>query len=237
MMFKRSRPSDAVRWDNQTPTGPAAGAAPWWRTEPAAATGPAAPATGSHSAAHGAAAHTPSGGAGAKASGRAGRRAGAREGNDATAHPQPAAAGPSMTKPTGSASHAGPHADTPVLVGEDAGVGAEGGGADGADGAAGDGGRGWDGYLRSATAWGTTVISPPDIWSDDRPGLERVWAYATRGEWTTPGGVPRLLGRLYALGVAVPVTGVLYALAWLIERPARLIAVLVLLALTGLPPF
>jgi len=233
MMFKRSRPSDAVRWDDQTPTGGAAtggaatggaagGAAPWWRTDPTAATGPTAPgpAAGSHSAAHGAAPHTPADGAGAKASGRAGRRAGAREGNDAAARSQPgAAAGPSMTKPTGRPTGEGAQDD------------------DGADGSTDGGVPSWEGYLRSATGWGTAVICPPDIWSHDRPGLAQVWAYATRGEWTTPGGVPRLLGRLYALGVALPVTAVLYALAWLFERPARLIAVLVLLALTGLPPF
>ncbi|MCP2340187.1 hypothetical protein [Actinomadura rupiterrae] len=77
--------------------------------------------------------------------------------------------------------------------------------------------------------------TPPDIWSHDRPSLERVWAYAARGAWTTPSGALRWLGRLYAVPAAV-VIGLLYGLAWIVERPSRLIAALALLAVAGVWP-
>lgn len=206
-MFTR-RDADAARRDGQ-PTATGGKAAPWWRTDPAPAGQPAA--TVPHSAEpHGRAA----GDAGTTASGRAQGRAGAREGNDAAAQPQPhtAAAG----RPAGKAAET--DAD-----------------GTGADGDAGTGAGGWD--WAAARAWTTTAFCPPDIWANDLPSLSRLWAYASRGEWTTATGTPRLAGRVYALLVAVPVTGLLYALAWLVERPARLIVALTVLALCGLPPF
>jgi hypothetical protein len=88
-------------------------------------------------------------------------------------------------------------------------------------------------WLRNAAE----TFTPPDIWSKDRPSLSQVWAYAARGEWTGPDGAPRRAGQLYALGVALPAAVVAYALAWVFERPARLIAAAVLVAvLTQIPP-
>ncbi|MFC5186996.1 hypothetical protein [Actinomadura harenae] len=77
--------------------------------------------------------------------------------------------------------------------------------------------------------------TPPDIWSHDRPSLEHVWAYAARGPWTTPSGPLRWLGRAYAIPAAVLI-GLLYGLVWVVERPSRLIAALVLLAAAGAWP-
>ena len=74
-------------------------------------------------------------------------------------------------------------------------------------------------------------ISPPDIWSTARPPLRAVWAYAAHGDWTRESGAPRRAGQAYALLVGLPVVAVAYGVAWSAERPARLIALIVLLVL------
>lgn len=66
------------------------------------------------------------------------------------------------------------------------------------------------------------LIIPPDIWSDDRPGLRKLWLYGVYGRWTHADGFVRVAGAVYASVVAMPVTTVLYFLAWIFERPARL---------------
>lgn len=80
------------------------------------------------------------------------------------------------------------------------------------------------------------VFSPPDIWSQERPSLQQVWAYATRGGWTRPDGVPRRFGQVYAVVVAFPVAAVAYSLAWAAERGSRLVALIVLLVLLAQVP-
>lgn len=80
------------------------------------------------------------------------------------------------------------------------------------------------------------VWSPPDIWSQDRPSLRQVWAYAAHGDWTGPNGTPRRVGQVYALAVAVPVVAVAYTLAWAAERGSRLAALTVLLVLLAQVP-
>ena len=80
------------------------------------------------------------------------------------------------------------------------------------------------------------VFSPPDIWSQDRPSLSSVWAYASHGDWTNPAGAPRRIGQMYALLASVPVVAIAYTLAWTAERPARLAAVIVLLVLLAQVP-
>jgi len=79
-------------------------------------------------------------------------------------------------------------------------------------------------------------ISPPDIWSHDRPALRRVWAYAARGDWTGPDGAPRRAGQIYALAVAMPVVAVAYMVAWAAERCSRMVALIVLLILLSQVP-
>lgn len=64
-------------------------------------------------------------------------------------------------------------------------------------------------------------FTPPDIYSDDRPSLKKLWLYAAWGKWTRADGFLRFLGKAYIV-VAWPVTAVLYTVAWIFERPSRL---------------
>lgn len=80
------------------------------------------------------------------------------------------------------------------------------------------------------------AFTPPDIWSQERPSLSQIWAYATHGEWTNPKGGPRRVGQAYAAVVAFPVAGLAYLLAWVAERPSRLLATVVLLVLLAQVP-
>ncbi|TYK45122.1 hypothetical protein [Actinomadura decatromicini] len=92
-------------------------------------------------------------------------------------------------------------------------------------------------YAAEVGSWIRTTFTPPDFWSTDRPALEKVWAYATRGEWTTEGGVFRAAGQVYALGVALPIIFVARAVDFVVERPSRLAATAVLLwLLSRVPP-
>lgn len=77
-------------------------------------------------------------------------------------------------------------------------------------------------------------VQPPDIWSDDRPGLRKLWLYAAYGRWTRGDGVARFLGTAYAVFVALPVHAVAYLAAWIVERPGRLTVAAVLTALAYL---
>jgi hypothetical protein len=63
-------------------------------------------------------------------------------------------------------------------------------------------------------------VVPPDIWSDDRPSLRKIWLYAVYGRWTQASGPVRVAGAIYGV-VAMAFTTVLYLLAWIVERPAR----------------
>jgi hypothetical protein len=90
-------------------------------------------------------------------------------------------------------------------------------------------------YAAGARRWTTQNLTPPDIWSQDRPALSLLWAYASRGEWTNRDGWFRRAGQAYAL-YAIAMVAALYGLAWLVERPSRqavavLLALLVLFAL------
>lgn len=69
------------------------------------------------------------------------------------------------------------------------------------------------------------LVQPPDIWSDDRPSLRKIWLYGVYGKWTNIDGVWRVLGALWA-SLALAVHGVAYTLLWLVERfPRFLVAV------------
>lgn len=87
---------------------------------------------------------------------------------------------------------------------------------------------------RLAGVW--SMFTPPDIWSQDRPSLSKVWAYATRGDWTGDTGLPRRVGQVYALLVAVPVIAVCSLIEWSVERGSRMAAVIVLLVLLAQVP-
>lgn len=81
-----------------------------------------------------------------------------------------------------------------------------------------------------------SMFTPPDIWSQDRPSLSKVWAYATRGGWTGDTGLPRRAGQVYALLVALPVIAVCSLIEWSVERGSRMAAVIVLLVLLAQVP-
>lgn len=92
-------------------------------------------------------------------------------------------------------------------------------------------------YAAEVGGWVRSTFTPPNVWSQDRAALHKVWAYAARGEWTTETGPARRAGQVYAIAVAVPVIFTAAVIEWAVERPARLIAALVLLALLAqLPP-
>jgi len=79
-------------------------------------------------------------------------------------------------------------------------------------------------------------VVPPDIWSDDRPSLRKLWLYGVYGRWTRADGVVRVLGALYASLVAMPLHAAAYLGLWVVERPARFfvaatVAALIILAL------
>lgn len=92
-------------------------------------------------------------------------------------------------------------------------------------------------YAAETGAWVRSTFTPPDVWSKDRPALSQVWAYASRGEWTTAEGAFRKAGQVYAITVAFPVVAAAYIAAWVAERPGRLATALILLVLlTQVPP-
>jgi hypothetical protein len=90
----------------------------------------------------------------------------------------------------------------------------------------------WSDYLAGLTdAW-----VPPDIWHQPRPGLADRWAYAARGEWTGDGAIRRA-GQVYAVAVAFPAAVLLLLVDWIFERPSRLAAAALLLAVCSqFPP-
>lgn len=78
-------------------------------------------------------------------------------------------------------------------------------------------------------------VVPPDIWSDDRPSLRKLWLYGVYGRWTQASGPVRVLGALYASVVSMPFHTLTYLANWIVERPARLlvaaiVAVLIIIA-------
>lgn len=76
------------------------------------------------------------------------------------------------------------------------------------------------------------LICPPDLWSDDRPSLRKVWLYGLYGRWTAADGFARWAGVTYAVAVVLPLTTALYMAQWVIERPARLLVAATLVGLT-----
>lgn len=92
-------------------------------------------------------------------------------------------------------------------------------------------------HMGPALGWISGTFTPPDVWSQDRPSLSKLWAYASRGDWTTDTGAPRRAGQAYAALFAFPLTAFAYFAAWVAERPSRLAAATALVVLiTQFPP-
>jgi hypothetical protein len=86
-------------------------------------------------------------------------------------------------------------------------------------------------------AWIQDWITPPSIWTDGSEPLQDKWAYACRGEWTAKDGIPRAVGQLYCVFVAMPVTAAADYVKWIVERPSRHVAAwLLLFVLAQFPP-
>jgi hypothetical protein len=80
------------------------------------------------------------------------------------------------------------------------------------------------------------LVTPPAIWSEDRPALSKVWAYASRGEQAPPTGWPRRGAQVFAV-VTFPLQFALELVQWVLERPARTAAAVVLVVvLAQFPP-
>jgi anti-sigma-K factor RskA len=78
------------------------------------------------------------------------------------------------------------------------------------------------------------LVTPPDLWSDDRPSLRKIWLYGVYGRWTAADGFWRYAGAAWATVVALPITTGLYLLQWLVERPARFIVAATVVGLAKL---
>lgn len=64
------------------------------------------------------------------------------------------------------------------------------------------------------------VVTPPDIWSDDRPSLRKQWLYARFGRWTRETGFVRFAGKAYTW-FSMAVHALAYVALWIVERPSR----------------
>lgn len=73
-------------------------------------------------------------------------------------------------------------------------------------------------------------FTPPEIWSEQRPSLRELWLYARYGPWTSESGLFRWLGRAYAWLIALPLHTAGYYLLWVVARPTRLGAAVLLYA-------
>ncbi|GAA5038601.1 hypothetical protein [Actinopolymorpha pittospori] len=79
-------------------------------------------------------------------------------------------------------------------------------------------------------------MRPPEVWENQRPSLREIWHYAAYGQWTGQGTAGRILGITYAVVIAIPSLTLGYYALWVLERPARLVAALVLATLVALTP-
>jgi hypothetical protein len=81
-----------------------------------------------------------------------------------------------------------------------------------------------------AKQWGNGVVSgftPPELWTNGRPSLKASWVWARHGEHLPDDDAARLGSRI-AAGITIPLRAVLLYLDWLLERPSRFVAALVL---------
>lgn len=86
--------------------------------------------------------------------------------------------------------------------------------------------RTWAGAARQ---W----VRPPDLWHSERPSLKASWVWALHGEHLPDVDTARLGSRLGA-GITIPIRAVLLYLDWLAERPSRLTAAALLVAVVVL---
>lgn len=71
-------------------------------------------------------------------------------------------------------------------------------------------------------------LTPPEPWRYRPASLAAMWRYARIGAWTRDGGLLRFCGCWYFRLVALPVALVTHYVAWLTQRPSRLLTALVI---------
>lgn len=76
-----------------------------------------------------------------------------------------------------------------------------------------------------------TARQPAELWSLAPPSVADLAAYTRSGHWVPGERAPVLeaIGKAYGYLVAIPVSAALYALAWVLQRPARLLLAVLLL--------
>ena len=90
-------------------------------------------------------------------------------------------------------------------------------------------------HRRFQTAWDVAVGDRPSVWSTSPATPAEVFRYAAAGEWCDEESTYlRWAGQAYCLGLAIPFTVAAYVAAWLLQRPARGAAVLVLFVIVRL---
>lgn len=90
-------------------------------------------------------------------------------------------------------------------------------------------------HPRFQTAWDVAVGDRPSVWSTTPATPAEVFRYAAAGEWCAEESrYLRWAGQAYCLGLAIPFTVAAYIAAWLLQRPARGAAVLVLFVIVRL---
>lgn len=76
------------------------------------------------------------------------------------------------------------------------------------------------------------LVTPPDIWSDDRPSLKKITLYGVFGRWTHADGPLRVAGAIYATLISLPCHALGYTFLWIVERPARFLVAATIATLT-----
>lgn len=75
----------------------------------------------------------------------------------------------------------------------------------------------------------------PSVWSQPPTTCPELLRYALKADWCAPASRwLRLAGRIYCWTVAIPLSIAFYIAAWIIQRPGRLAAFLVLIAIVWL---
>jgi hypothetical protein len=80
---------------------------------------------------------------------------------------------------------------------------------------------------------GSGLWRPPELWDTPREPLRDIAAYLRSAPWTTDRGWVRALGVAY-IPVGVALVGAGYLVAWVCQRPARLVVVSVLVLIARL---
>jgi hypothetical protein len=83
--------------------------------------------------------------------------------------------------------------------------------------------------------WSVAVGDLPSVWSDAPATPAELVRYARDGEWCAPHSTRlRAVGRGYCWAIAIPASVAAYVAAWVVQRPGRLAAVLLLVVVLRL---